>query len=99
MPFTQTIEVRTEDPQAVQDHVAAFHTQQKDKAPGYRRARVLEDGDRPGTYVIEVDFTSAEEAKENSNRPETGKWAQELRSLIAGEPAYRNLNQLCSTES
>lgn len=99
MSFTQIIEVRADSPTALEDHVGAYHATEKDRAPGYRGARVLEDGDRPGTYLIEVDFNSAEEAKQNSARPETDEWARKLKSLIAGEPTYRNLNELCSTES
>ncbi|MGH2787819.1 MAG: hypothetical protein ACRDJV_07895 [Actinomycetota bacterium] len=99
MPFTQIIEVRTDAPDVLQAHVAAYHAAEAGRAPGYRRARVLEEGNRPGTYLIEVDFTSVEEAKENSARRETDEWARKLQRLIKGEPTYRNLNELCSTES
>ena len=98
MGFTQVIEVRADDPGALRDHVAAYDARERDRAPGYRRARVLEDGERSGTYVIEVDFTSADLAQQNSARPETEEWARRLRDLVEGEPSYRNLNQLCSTE-
>jgi quinol monooxygenase YgiN len=99
MSFTQIIEVRADSADALEEHVGKYHAAEKDRAPGYRRARVLEDSDRPGTYLIEVEFNSAEEAKRNSARPVTDEWARKLTSLINGEPSFRNLNELCSTES
>jgi quinol monooxygenase YgiN len=99
MSFTQIIEVNADDARSLQDHVFAYHDGQRDKAPGYRRARVLEDRDRPGTYLIEVDFSSSEDAEQNSARPETDAWAKELRARVKAAPVYRNLNEVCNTES
>ncbi len=98
MAFTQVIEVRASNVEALEDHVAAFHSAERGRAPGYRGARVLEDGERPGTYLIEVDFDSAELAKQNSARAETDAWARKLGELIEGDPVYRNLIELCTTK-
>jgi quinol monooxygenase YgiN len=95
--FTQVIEITADTPDAVWDHVAAWHDQQAGSAPGYVGARVLEDRDRPGTYLIEVDFTSQEEAKRNSARPESSAWAERLATIARSGPEYRNLDQICTT--
>ena len=98
MSFTQIIEVEgITDEQALHDHVASWDAEQSGVAPGYLGARVLADGDTPGRYLVEVDFTSKEEAERNSAREETGTWAKALTELAGGAPGYRNLRQVCTT--
>jgi hypothetical protein len=48
--------------------------------------------------VIEVDFTSPEEAARNSERPETSAWAAKLGELVTGAPEYRDFRLVCTTE-
>jgi hypothetical protein len=98
MAFTQSIEVRSSDEQVLHDHVAGWHKEQAGVAPGYRGARVLADRSQPGTYLIEVDFSSEEEAARNNDRPETAEWAKRLREMVGNEPAYRDFRLVCSTE-
>lgn len=95
--FVQIIEVQTEDIGPLQGHVEEWHRLQSGAAPGYRSTRVLADGERPGTYLLEVAFSSEEEAKKNNDRPETARWADRARSLVDGEPSYRNLTVVCDT--
>ena len=98
MSFTQTMEVQAGDEAALRDHVAGWHAEQAGIAPGYQRTRVLADAKQPGRYVIEVDFTSPEEAARNSKRPETSAWAAKLGELVTGTPEYRNFRLVCTTE-
>lgn len=98
MAFIQTIEVRTDDPDAVLAHVRSFDSQQGKDAPGYRGARVLSDAERPDVHLIEVEFASREEAQQNSDRSETSEWARGLQELAQGEPAYRNLIERGTTQ-
>jgi quinol monooxygenase YgiN len=98
MPFTQTMDVRASDEAALRDHVAAWHAEQAGIAPGYRRARVLADTKQSGRYLIEVDFTSPEEAARNNERPETAAWAAKLGALVAGAPEFRDFRLVCTTE-
>jgi hypothetical protein len=98
MSFTQTMEVQTSDEAALRDHVAGWHAEQAGIAPGYRRARVLADAKQSGRYVIEVDFSSPEDAARNNERPETGAWAAKLGELVSGTPQYRDFRLVCTTE-
>lgn len=98
MPFTQIMTVDGADEQALHEHVASWDADQSGVAPGYLGARVLADQDRPGRHLIEVDFSSAEEARQNDQRPETAAWAKELRHLVGRRPAYRNLRQVYATD-
>ncbi len=98
MSFTQIIEVRTDRIEAMENHVSQWHASQSGVAPGYQQTRILADADRPGTYLIEVEFTSEEEAKKNNERPETAEWSRKARALLEGEPSYRNLTEVCRTE-
>lgn len=90
MTFTQTMTVQTSSPQPLFDLLDGWHREQAGVAPGYQGARVLADPDQPGRYVIEVDFSSEEEARRNNDRPETAAWAENLRGLAEGEPSYHN---------
>jgi quinol monooxygenase YgiN len=99
MSYTQIIALDgvTEE-QALHDHVSAWDAEQSGAAPGYLGARVFADQDAPGRYLVEVDFTSVEDAKRNNDRPETAAWADQLRGLAGrGEPGYQNLRQVCTT--
>lgn len=53
---------------------------------------LTQDRDRPGTYLQMVEFPSYEAAMENSNRPETGRFAERLAALCSGPPVFRNLD-------
>jgi hypothetical protein len=98
MAFTQIIEVQIDDVEAIENHVSEWHRDQKGIAPGYEATRVLADCSRPGTYFIEVEFDSEEDAKKNDARLETGDWARRIRTLLKSDPSYRNLTEVCTTE-
>ena len=98
MAFTQIIEVQSDDVEAVEKHVFDWDRRQKGIAPGYQSARILADRNRPGTYLIEVEFDSEENADKNDARPETNEWASQIRTLVKRDPSYRNLAEVCSTE-
>ena len=83
MSFTQVIEVKTDDQQAVADHLAAWHAEQQGVAPGYLGYRLLADRDQSGQCAVIVDFSSAEEAQANNARPETQAWASKLQELVS----------------
>lgn len=96
MSFTQIITVEGADEQALHQHVAEWDAKQSGVAPGYLGARVLaEDGGR--RHIIEVDFSSEEEARRNNDRPETAAWAEQLKNLTKNEPSYRDLREVCTT--
>lgn len=98
MTFTQIIEVTgVEDENALQEHVSRWHAEQFGAAPGYLGARVLADKDATGQYLIEVDFSSEEEAARNNDREETAAWAARTRELAGSEPVHRNLRRVYST--
>ena len=97
MTFTQTMTVQTSSPQTLSDLLDGWHREQAGVAPGYQGARVLADKDQRGRYVIEVDFSSEEEARRNNDRPETAAWAEKLREVADGEPAYANYEVVHTT--
>ena len=57
-----------------------------------RRVTVTEDRDNPGTYVTVAVFDSYESAMENSKRPETAQFAEQMQKLCDGPPTFRNLD-------
>lgn len=96
MAFTQLITVKGADDAALHELMAQWDSEQSGVAPGYLGTRVFAD-ERNGRHVIEVDFSSREEAERNNARPETQAWAEKLRGLIADEPEYADLRTVCST--
>lgn len=97
MSFTQTITVRAPDADGLAELMRRWHDEQAGVAPGYRGARLLADRDEPGRYVIEVDFTSLEEAQANNDREATRTWAGRLEELVEDAPAYGNFDVAFTT--
>ena len=58
------------------------------------RAMRTADRDRPNHYLSILEFSSYEEAMENSNRPETTEMAQKMAALCDEPPTFRNLDVL-----
>jgi len=56
------------------------------------RGTVAEDRSTPGRFVLAVSFESAESAAENSDRPETGAFAQEFGALCSEGPEFREFD-------
>jgi hypothetical protein len=96
MAFTQIITVKGADDQALHELMARWDADQSGVAPGYLGCRVFAD-EAASKHLIEVDFSSEEEARRNNDRPETETWAKDLRRLVQSEPTYQNLRQVCST--
>lgn len=90
MSFTQTITVRADDPNALTSLLDGWHRDQAGTAPGYQGVRMLADTAQPGRYVLEVDFSSEQEAEQNNARPETRRWAEKLQKVTAGAPEYHD---------
>jgi quinol monooxygenase YgiN len=97
MSFTQMMTVRTSDAERLRELLDSWHRDQHGVAPGYERARLLVDREQTDHCVIEVDFSSEEEARRNNDRPETRAWADGLRELADGEPEYRDFELAYAT--
>lgn len=98
MTFTQVMTVTTNDTDRLRALMASWHDEQLGVAPGYQGARLLEDRGQPGRWLIEVDFSSYEDAERNNGRPETQAWADELRDLVDVEPDYQDYDVVFETD-
>ncbi len=56
------------------------------------KGTVTADRDRPGYYLVIVEFDSYEEAMKNSNDPATSKYAEQMGALLDGPPKFYNLD-------
>jgi len=93
MPFVQIIDLTTSRP----DEVAALVSEWRAQTTGRRTAQrgtFTKDRDRPDTYVQIVEFPSYEDAKANSDLPETAAFAERLARLCDGPMTFRNLDVL-----
>ena len=88
--FIQIIEYQT----SRFDEVKALGEEraQTDKGSLARRITATEDKDRPGTYLTLVEFDSYDAAMENSKRPETAQFAEQMGKLCDGPPKFYNLD-------
>jgi hypothetical protein len=88
--FVQVIEFRT----SRFDDIRALADQFDMNGSGNtaRRVTITEDRERPGTYYNIVEFDSYESAMENSARPETAQFAEQMQKLCDGPPTFYNLD-------
>ncbi len=94
MRFVQTIAVRVSDRGALAELMTQWHEAETGKAPGYQGSRLLADRDDPGRYTMLVEFSSAEDANRNNDRPETQEWAAKLAAVVDGEPEFGNFDEV-----
>jgi len=97
MPFTQTMTIRTKDVDGLRSLMEGWHNEQHGVAPGYQGSRLLVDRSDNARVVIEVDFSSVEEAQRNNDRAETQQWADKLRAVANGEPDYQDFDVAFTT--
>jgi quinol monooxygenase YgiN len=90
--FIQIIEFTTSRFDEFQAMAEEFRGTVPSGGAGPIRITVTEDRERPGTYLNIVEFESYESAMENSNRPETGQFAEQLQKLCDGPPKFYNLD-------
>ena len=99
MAFTQTIALRAKSADEIISLLDEWQREEADVAPGYQAGRLMADLDHPDRFIIEVDFSSKEEADRNNDRPETQRWAERMRSIAQGEPEYYNYEVVHTAES
>lgn len=91
MAFIQTIEFST----SRIDDLNAAQADWEAQTEGRRmagKATICADRDRPGTYVVIVEFDSYESAMANSELPETQAFAATMAGMVDGPPIFRNLD-------
>jgi quinol monooxygenase YgiN len=88
--FIQIIEYRT----SRFDEVKALGEDTTRNDPGSlaRRITATENRDKPGTFMTIVEFDSHESAMQNSARPETAQFAEQMMKLCDGPPTFYNLD-------
>ncbi len=103
--FTQTISVRTSNPDAIKQLLEDWDQDQAGSdIMGFAGSQLLADRENPGQYVlvarfavVDPDVPAAEEAARNNERPETQEWARKFRELIDGEPVYHHYDEIYRT--
>lgn len=89
--FVQIMEIQTS---RIDDVEALSRQMQQERGDALLASKgtVGADRDRPGHYVIIVEFDSYEQAMKNSNDPVTSKYAEQMQALLDGPPIFRNLD-------
>ena len=89
--FVQIIEFKTSQPDELNRLMDEWEGSTGEKRTA-QRAVVCADRDRPGHYFELVEFPSYDAAMENSDLPETKKFADQFREICDGEPTFYNLD-------
>jgi hypothetical protein len=92
--FVQIIEFTTTRIDEVRQLTEDYRAKREADATGTMPAnsKLVKDRDRTNVYMNIVDFPSYDEAMENSRRPDTSEFAQQMMKLCDGEPRYYNLD-------
>jgi hypothetical protein len=93
MKFAQIIEFTTSQIDDFNTRLDAWMT----TSQGHRiphRAVLRRDRDADNVYLLTVEFTSYDQAMENSGRPETSEFAAFLSEISEGALRFRNLDVL-----
>ena len=90
--FVQLIEWKT----SRIDDVEKLNEEWRERFPKQGPSRILVGADRvhEGSYVTVVEFSSYEEAMENSADPATSEFAERMGALCDGPPTFHNLDVL-----
>jgi uncharacterized protein (DUF1330 family) len=89
--FVQIMEIKTSDIDKVEAFARAMKEERGDALLA-TKSTITADRDRPGTYLVVVEFDSYEHAMKNSNDPETARYAEQLGALLDGPPKFYNLD-------
>jgi hypothetical protein len=98
--FVQIIEYRTSKPDEVAALADEFRKGRQAEGDGSAPVRGITcaDRDNPGRYFTIVEFSSYDEAMENSNRADTSDFAAKMMELCDGPATYYNLDVVQSLE-
>ena len=91
MTFIQLIETTTTRRDEIDTLVERWRSRTEGRRTA-RRSTATHDRDRPGTYILIVEFPSYEDAMANSALPETADFAERLAKLSDSPPVFRNLD-------
>jgi len=89
--FIQIMEMHTSKIDEVE---ALARKMQEERGDGNlaTRATVTQDREKPGRYLVLVEFASYEEAMKNSNDPITSRYSEKMGALLDSPPQFQNLD-------
>jgi len=91
MAFIQTIEFASEQRDDILELMGRWSADAMGNGTA-KQGTMVEDRADPGRFVMAVTFESAESAAENSERPETGAFAEQFASMCSDGPSFREFN-------
>jgi len=65
-----------------------WRTEQASKAPGFKGEYVLREKSSPNACTMVVLFENEQLARQNSDRPETNQFYQEMLAVVDGQPEF-----------
>ena len=88
MKFVQIVDFETDRIEEMRQLVEDADKRHAERAGGPTHRLVLKDRNRPGRYLVLIEFDSHEEALRSSNDPETTRFAEEMAALCTRPPSF-----------
>ncbi|MGW0765052.1 hypothetical protein [Streptomyces sp. NPDC002676] len=88
MKFTQIIDFETDRIDEMRALSDEMEKRFGGRANGPTRRFILKDRNQPGRYLAVIEFNSHEEARQNSDDPETAKFSEQMAALCTRPPVF-----------
>ncbi|MEU9448416.1 hypothetical protein [Streptomyces sp. NPDC048277] len=98
MTFVQIIDFETDRIDEMKELADGMDSQFAGREGGPTRRLILRDRSRPGHYLGVIEFNSYEEAMQNSNDPETSKFAEQMAALCTRPPSFADCDVVDMTD-
>ncbi|MCX4880013.1 hypothetical protein [Streptomyces sp. NBC_00847] len=98
MKFVQIVDFETDRIEDMQTLSEEMEKKFAGRSGGPTHQLVLHDRNKPGRYLVVIEFNSYEEAMRNSNDPETTKMAERMAALCTRPPSFTDCDVLDMAE-
>lgn len=97
--FVQLMRFRTKRMADIESLSQDYNDRQDPRGSGPEHLEILQVTNDLDSYIALARFASAEQARENSARPETNRWFQDFSQLLDGPVEFIDTNQVSSMPS
>jgi hypothetical protein len=98
MKFAQIIDFETERIDEIRELVEGAEQRSADRSGGPLHRMVLQDRNTPNRYLVVLEFESSDDARRNSEDPETTRVARLIAELCTRPPAFTDCDVRDSSE-
>ncbi|MHC3468600.1 hypothetical protein ACYF6T_07790 [Streptomyces sp. 7R007] len=98
LKFVQIVDFETDRMEEMRELSQEMEATLGDREGGPTHRLVLRDRANPDRYLVVIEFNSYEEAMQNSNHPETTKFAERMAALCTRAPSFTDCDVVDITQ-